>query len=84
MWRPPGQMVGIPFRAQFDARQCERIRQGYVPQQMEDKWFIYCEGENAYFHRSLTGNCLYVLELRATGDGREVARASVCADPALY
>jgi len=31
------------------------LKMGNIPQQMEDKWFWYCEGNTLYAHRSWTG-----------------------------
>jgi len=33
---------------------------GLVPEEIEDKWFIYWEDDTLFFHRSWTGNCIYV------------------------
>ena len=37
------------------------IQKGVVPQQMEDKWFIYYADSHLYFNRSWTGFCIYIL-----------------------
>lgn len=33
----------------------ERIRQGHIPMQMEDRWFMFCEGNAIRYFRSWTG-----------------------------
>ena len=35
------------------------IRYGYVPHMMEEKWFIFMEGNRLFAHRSWTGNAIY-------------------------
>ena len=30
----------------------ERIRQGHIPKEMEDKWFMYCENDVIRYFRS--------------------------------
>lgn len=39
------------------------LRMGNIPQEMEDKWFWYCEGNTLYAHRSWTGFCIYILQM---------------------
>ena len=41
----------------------ERIKEGYRPQQMEDKWFMYYEDGKLYIHRSWRGICIYIVEI---------------------
>ena len=67
--------VPIPYRAEFDESQYERIRQGLIPRAMEDKWFVYCEASVLYLHRSWTGLPVYKVVLRENADGAEVIEA---------
>ena len=39
------------------------LRMGNIPQEMEDKWFWYCEGNTLYAHRSWTGFCIFVVQM---------------------
>lgn len=39
------------------------LKMGNIPQQMEDKWFWYCEGNTLFAHRSWTGFCIYILQM---------------------
>ena len=39
------------------------LKMGNIPQQMEDKWFWYCEGNTLYAHRSWTGYCIYIVQM---------------------
>ncbi len=45
----------------FDEKQLEILRHGHIPQEMEDKWFWYMEGDKLYAHRSWTGYCIYII-----------------------
>lgn len=38
----------------------DRLKRGFVPVQMEHKWFIYFEGDWLRFHRSWTGAFIMV------------------------
>jgi hypothetical protein len=35
--------VPLSYQATFNREQCARLKTGLIPQQMEDKWFIYYE-----------------------------------------
>ena len=45
----------IGINLHFTERQFRRLIRGLIPQQMEDKWFIFYEDGWLYFHRSWTG-----------------------------
>ena len=55
----------------------ECIRRGLVPEQMEDKWFIYWESGNLFFHRSWSGYCIYVALFADEGDCCKMTQAEV-------
>ena len=40
------------MKAAFTPEEIENLRFGHVPEQMEDKWFFYMEGDTLYAHRS--------------------------------
>jgi hypothetical protein len=35
----------IPYQDEFTELEMEQIRLGYIPEVMEEKWFIYMEGD---------------------------------------
>lgn len=76
-WKRKPFKEGVPlgFRATFDHGQFARLREGFVPQQMEDKWFIYYEEPHLFFHRSWTGEPVYRLALNIGPEGAGVAEA---------
>lgn len=47
----------------------ERIKVGFIPQRMEDRWFIFFEEGWLYFHRSWTGFCNYQLRFEPKEHG---------------
>lgn len=60
------------------------IRQGLIPEVMEDKWFIYYEDDVLYLHRSWTGVCVYEAHFHQ-GDYRwTVERLMVNRNPDQY
>ena len=48
----------------FNDHQMEMLRRGHIPEEMEDKWFWYMEGDTLYAHRSWTGFCIYIIEFK--------------------
>ena len=52
----------------FSSQQMEALRKGNIPQEMEDKWFWYMEGDTLYAHRSWTGFCIYRIDFK--GDNK--------------
>ena len=68
----------------FSDLDAEKIMLGHVPQDMEDKWFIYAENGWVYFHRSWTGNCIYKIKLDGSPAGVRVTDAYVNRDPEQY
>jgi hypothetical protein len=73
--KPFKDVVPIPYQATFNAMQFARLRMGLVPQEMEDKWFIYFDEPYLCVHRSWTGQPVYRLMLKQLPDGAEVAEA---------
>jgi hypothetical protein len=67
--------IPLPYQAIFDSEQFARVRAGFVPQEMEQKWFIYFEEPHLFIHRSWTGRPVYRLALRKVEKGAEVTEA---------
>ena len=59
----------IAVALQFTVKQFSKIIKGLIPQQMEDKWFIYYEDGWLYFHRSWTGFGIYKAKLEKVNTG---------------
>ena len=70
------QPIDNPKRIAIDLhltdKQFSKLTNGLIPQQMEDKWFIYYENEWLYFHRSWTGNGMYKAKLNKETDGYSI------------
>lgn len=65
----PTEHVAILVDLRFSQEQMARIRQGFRPETMEDKWFLYWQGDRLYLHRSWTGYCIFVARFEADPDG---------------
>jgi hypothetical protein len=59
----------------------EQILQGFIPTDMEDKWFLYVEGNTLYVHRSWTGHCLFMVTFREENQKYLVEDAWMNTDP---
>lgn len=73
--KPFTEGVKIPYSRAFSEEEYARVREGFVPEEMQDKWFIYFEKPFLYFHRSWTGNPIFKLVLTEKLRGAEVSEA---------
>jgi hypothetical protein len=80
----PGKTAQLPYACVFSLEEYEKISVGLIPQQMEDKWFIFLEDEWLYLHRSWTGNCIYKVQLLQKEDKYIVTSVLVNRDPEQY
>ena len=80
----PEKRSRLALRREFTEEEYESIRRGLVPEQMEDKWFIFLEGDTLYIHRSWTGRCIFQLALKREGEKYAVSDALVNRDPGQY
>ena len=62
----------IDIELHFTDRQFSMLTKGLIPQQMEDKWFIFYENEWLYFHRSWTGYGIYKAQLIKEQEGHTI------------
>lgn len=76
----PAQTEQFILERALTAEELRLIRQGLLPLEMEDKWFIYCEGDILFIHRSWTGHCIYRVALSQGG----ALKVAVNRDPAQY
>ena len=82
----PEKSTTIELNQEFSKTQMEAIRNGCVPEQMEDKWFIYfdlSEGK-LYLHRSWTGYCIYIVQFEEREGTFTATTAVVNRDSSQY
>ncbi len=72
----PDDWARLPFERRFTASEYERMALG-VPRDMDDKWYIYLEGDTFYFHRSWTGLCIFRMRLQEVGGEFVLSEAAV-------
>ena len=68
----------------FSPDEYEMLQKGIIPQQMEDKWFIYFEDNKLYCHRSWTGFCIYIAEFSDNKIGGSVENITINRDQEQY
>ncbi|MCB9746294.1 MAG: hypothetical protein H6740_27205 [Alphaproteobacteria bacterium] len=67
----------LAYDHRYNAAQADRIRQGHVPTDMRDKWFIFEDEGWLHVHRADTGVCVYRARLDAEGEGLRICEAWV-------
>lgn len=65
----PARTRTLPLALDYAPAQFERIRLGLIPDAMEDKWFLYFEGDTLHMHRSWTGYENYRVRFERLTDG---------------
>lgn len=60
------------LKRHFEPEEIANLRFGNIPQEMEDKWFFYMEGDVLYAHRSWTGICIYIVKFDFARDKAKV------------
>jgi len=80
----PPQQRSLAIDVRLNAAQAERLRRGFIPVAMEQKWFAYYEDNVLYEHRSWTGNLIFVTPFRPDGEGLRATRTLVNQDPEQF
>jgi hypothetical protein len=80
----PAKRSTISMSGTFSPHEIQRVQAGLVPEQMEDKWFIYWQDDKLFFHRSWTGFCIYVVRFATEGDCYRMIEAHLNRDPDQY
>ena len=55
----PLEVAYLSFNKTYTEEEFGIIASGCVPKEMEDKWFIFMQNNELFFHRSWTGFCIY-------------------------
>jgi hypothetical protein len=80
----PAKHTTVSLNRRFTPDEMKRIKRGLIPEQMEDKWFIFFDQDMLHFHRSWTGFCIYKAYFQKDGDGYILTHAEVNRDPDHY
>jgi hypothetical protein len=74
----------FPLEKRYTAAEFSIIARGLIPEEMEDKWFIFMQDTTLCFHRSWTGFCIYKVVFERVNDEHLVREAFVNRDLDQY
>ncbi|MHC5722873.1 MAG: hypothetical protein ACYTXY_01725, partial [Nostoc sp.] len=77
----PSASTNIMVEKFYSQEEFDRIAAGVIPEQMEDKWFIFYEAPWVYLHRSWTGFCIFKVRFEVVGESVKIAEVYVNRDP---
>jgi hypothetical protein len=73
----PAENTTVYLDFKLSAHESERVRFGFVPSVMEEKWFVYFADNTLYQHRSWTGYCIDKIHFIPDGGGLRATHAEV-------
>jgi hypothetical protein len=71
------QREALSLAAVYSPSEFEQIKAGLIPEEMEDKWFIFFEAPWLYLHRSWTGFCIYGVRFDISSQGAVITESWV-------
>lgn len=80
----PAKRTSITLDLTFTDAEMAQIRKGYMPLEMEHKWFGWYEEPILSLHRSWTGYCIYQVEFAKDGARWKAISAQVNRSPKQY
>ena len=80
----PRKRTELMLDLHFDADAMLRIRKGFLPTVMEEKWFAWFEEPVLHLHRSWTGTCIFQVHFRQEEDGWRATSAKMNRNPEQY
>ncbi len=78
------EVAALGYSREFSLEELRMIARGFIPQEMEDKWFMYLDNATLYMHRSWTGICIYQVELQEIANGWAVRQVWINCNPVQY
>lgn len=80
----PAQHARLSAGWKYSNEEYLQIKQGLIPEVMEDKWFVYFQDDVLYLHRSWTGFCIFQVQFQPCGSGYQVSQVLVSRDAEQY
>jgi hypothetical protein len=80
----PKSHATIRVSRRFPAREIEKIKLGFRPENMDYKWFIFYEQDRQYIHRSWTGYCIYIVRFENEGQDYVACEVQANRNPKQY
>ena len=80
----PARFVTLSLNFTLNALEAANIQKGFIPTEMEEKWFAYFANNILYQHRSWTGFCIDQVHFVPQADGLRARHAEVNREPGQY
>jgi hypothetical protein len=80
----PRRRTKIALDIPYNSDAMMRIRKGFLPTDMDDKWFSWFEEPVLHLHRSWTGFCIYEVNFVPDRQGWRATFALLNRDPQQY
>lgn len=71
----PAGCLRLEYERVLTPAEYQKLSYGLLPADLDEKWFIFLEGDLLYLHRSWTGECSFRLCLQAEGGNFRVTEA---------
>jgi hypothetical protein len=71
----------LDLALRFSREDFERLRFGFIPRDMDDRWFMFFEEPWLHIHRSWTGTWVFSLRIEERDDSYGTTEAWVCREP---
>ncbi|WP_310424417.1 hypothetical protein [Chamaesiphon sp. VAR_48_metabat_135_sub] len=80
----PSTSKSIVVDRTYSKSEFEKIIVGTIPEEMEDKWFVFYEEPWLYLHRSWTGFCVFKVRFEMVDDKVQITEVWVNRNPEQY
>jgi hypothetical protein len=80
----PATVASLPFKKTYTSDEFTLISHGLIPEEMEDKWFIFMQDNTLSLHRSWEGECIYNVIFEQSSNEYMVKEALVNIDLEQY
>ena len=80
----PEKSVVIPMYVPISREAMCVIKQGHIPDAMEDHWFMYCDDSTIRYYRSWTGHCIYIATYEDQGELYRITSLQLNGNPEQY
>jgi hypothetical protein len=80
----PAARAPIPLDRVYLKTEFDCIAVGFIPRDMDDRWFLFYEPPCLHIHRSWTGFCIFQVRFEPVAQGFRMVEALVNRDPDQY
>jgi hypothetical protein len=80
----PPERAHLAVGRRFSAADMDRIRQGVLPRDMDDRWLMFFAHNRLHVHQSWVGTCIYIAHFQPQGEQYVLVFAEVNRNDAQY